>query len=317
MVIIADGRYELPDNLYYSQKHIYVNTDSKLLGLDEIGYAYLKNPRELNILVENSIEIGEPIAVITTDNGITTLTSPIKGRVKIGNDNALNNMENNTYTKGFLLEMETIDEIEKGLISGKANIEKWGNFDAKSLQYGDYIYKIVEIGDSTVGKTAIKVRLTDNYFKKDLKTTLGVDFGSKELNCEYVSEDVLFTGSHRFKAKMNVWDAAGQAHYDKIRGMYYRGANGALLVYDVTNPVSFQNLDVWINELEDNIGKSLPILLVGNKIDLDRNISRRDAEEYAKKKGFLYFETSAKTGEGVVNAFKNIAIEIYKKGENL
>ncbi len=317
MVIIADGRYELPDNLYYSQKHIYVNTDSKLVGLDEIGYAFLKNPRELKILVENSIEIGEPIAVITTDNGITTLISPIKGRLRTGNENALKDMEHDTYTKGFLLEMETIDEIEKGLVSGKANIEKWGNFDVKSLLYGEYIYKIIEIGDSTVGKTAIKVRLTDDYFKKDLKTTLGVDFGSKELSCEYVSEDVLFTGSHRFKAKMNVWDAAGQAHYDKIRGMYYRGAKGALLVYDVTNPVSFQNLDMWINELEDNIGKTLPILLVGNKIDLDRNISRKDAEEYAKKKGLLYFETSAKTGEGVVKAFKNLAIEIYKKGENL
>ena len=317
MVIIADGRYELPDNLYYSQKHLYVDTDSKLIGLDEIGYAYLKNPKDLKILVENSIEIGEPIAVISTDNGITTLTSPIKGRVKNRNENALDDMKNDTYTKGFLLELETIDELQKDLISGKANIEKWGNLDAKSLQYGEYIYKIVEIGDSTVGKTAIKVRLTDDYFKKDLKTTLGVDFGAKELNCEYVSEDVLFTGSHRFKAKMNVWDAAGQAHYDQIRGMYYRGAKGALLVYDVTNPVSFQNLDTWINELEDNIGVSLPILMVGNKIDLDRNVSRKDAEEYAKKKGYHYFETSAKTGVGVVNAFKNLAVEIYKKEANI
>ena len=316
MVIIGDGRYELPDNLYYSQKHVYIDTDSKVIGLDEIGYAYLKNPRELKILVENSIEIGEPLAVITTDNGITTLASPIKGRVKKRNEKVLDHMKDDTYTKGFLIEMETIDELEKDLISGKANIEKWGKFDVKSLLYGEYIYKVVEIGDSTVGKTAIKVRLTDDYFKKDLKTTLGVDFGAKELNCEYISEDVIFTGSHRFKAKMNVWDAAGQAHYDQIRGMYYRGAKGALLVYDVTNPVSFQNLDTWINELEDNIGGSLPILLVGNKIDLDRNVSRKDAEEYAKKKGFLYFETSAKTGKGVVNAFKNLAVEIYKKDQD-
>ncbi len=317
MVVIADGRFELPDNLYYSNQHVYLDTSNKLIGLDQIGFAFLKNPRELKILAENQIEIGEPIAVITTDNGITTLTSPVKGIVKKLNEEALNDMENDTYSKGFLLEMESIEEIDKLLISGKEKIEKWGLFDVKSLLYGEYIFKIVEIGDSTVGKTAIKVRLTDDYFKKDLKTTLGVDFGAKELKCEYVSDDVLFTGTHRFKAKMNVWDAAGQAHYEKIRGMYYRGAKGALLVYDVTNPVSFQNLDTWIDELEENIGKNIPMLLVGNKIDLERKIPREDAEEYAKKKGFLYFETSAKTSKGVNNAFKNLAIEIYKKEENL
>ncbi len=317
MVIIADGRFELPDNLYYSNQHVYVDTSNKLIGLDEIGYAFLKNPKELKILVENNITIGEPIVVITTELGITTLTSPVNGRVKRGNEDALSDMKNDTYSKGFLLEMETIEEIDKTLISGKEKIEKWGKFDVKSLIYGEYIFKIIEIGDSTVGKTAIKVRLTDDYFKKDLKTTLGVDFGSKTLKCEYISEDILFTGTHRFTAKMNLWDAAGQAHYEQIRGMYYRGAKGALLVYDVTNPVSFQNLDKWINELEENVGIDLPILIVGNKIDLERRVPQKDAEEYAKEKNFLYFETSAKTGAGIVDAFKNLAVEIYKKEEDL
>lgn len=317
MVVVADGRYELPDDLLYSNQHIYLDKTKRLIGLDELGYAFLKNPKELKILAEEEISIGEPIAVITTDIGITTFMSPVKGKVKSTNPNALNSMENDTYTTGFILELDSLEEIDPYLIGGKNKLEKWANFESKSLLYGNYSYKVIEIGDSTVGKTAIKVRFTDDYFKKDLKTTLGVDFGSKALKCEYISEDVLFTGSHRFKATMNVWDAAGQAHYEKIRGIYYRGALGALLVYDVNNPVTFQNLDNWVKELEENIGKKIPILLVGNKIDLPREVPKEQAVTYAKNNGFLYFECSAKTGEGIKGAFKELAVEIYKKQEGI
>jgi small GTP-binding protein len=317
MVIIADGRYELPDNLYYSHQHVFLDKEKKLLGIDQLGFAYLKNPKELKILAEKEIKIGEPMVVVSTDHGITTLESPVKGIVKNINEDALKDMENDTYSKGYIIEMESIEEVNSNLISGKAQIEKWAKFESKSLLYGQYVFKIIEIGDSTVGKTAIKVRFTDDYFKKDLKTTLGVDFGSKDLNIEYITEDVLFLGTHRFTAKMNLWDAAGQAHYEKIRGIYYRGAKGALLVFDVNNPVSFQNLDMWINELEENIGRKIPVLLIGNKIDLPRKVSKAEALEYAKKNGFLYSECSAKTGEGVNQSFKKLAIEIYKKEENL
>ncbi|GAG83671.1 unnamed protein product, partial [marine sediment metagenome] len=87
------------------------------------------------------------------------------------NGNALKDMENDTYKKGFLIEMEDIRNVDSKLINGKADIEKWANFESKCLLHGQYMFKIIEIGDSTVGKTAIKVRFTDNYFKKDLKTT--------------------------------------------------------------------------------------------------------------------------------------------------
>ena len=317
MVVIADGRYELPDNLFYSRQHVYLDKENKLIGLDQLGFAFLKNPNELKILVEKEVKIGEPMAVISTDSGITTLKSPVEGIIKTINGNALKNMENDTYTKGFLIEMEGIRDVDSKLINGKADIEKWANIESKCLLHEKYKFKIIEIGDSSVGKTAIKVRFTDDYFKQDLKSTLGVDFGSKELKIEYVTEDVLFLGTLRFTAKMNLWDAAGQAHYEKIRSMYYNGANGALLVYDVNNPLSFQNLDKWVNELKENVGSKIPVLLVGNKIDLPRKVTKEAALEYAKKNGFLYFECSAKTGAGVNQSFKNLATEIYKKVENL
>lgn len=270
-------------------------------------------PKEIKILVDKEVKIGEPIAAIATEIGITTLNSPCAGKIKKINDekDLLKKMENDTYEKGFILLLDSISEVAPDVIKGP-DIEKWANEEVKNLLYGYFVYKVVEIGDSTAGKTAIKVRFTDNYFKQDLKSTLGVDFGSKELKCECLSDDPLMSSTYRFTAKINVWDAAGQDHYEKMRPMYYRGAQGTILVYDVTNPISFKNLTKWMTELEENLGAKVPVLMVGNKIDLERKVPREEAEAFAKKNKYLYMETSAKTGENVEEAFKKLAIEIYK-----
>lgn len=317
MVTIADGRYSLPDHLIYSKtQHVYLDRVNKTIGLDQIGYSFLKKPTELAILSETSLKIGEPFAVITTETGITTLNSPCTGTIECTNPDALQDMENDTYSKGFIIKFKEIAEIQEDLITG-ADIEAWANHEVRSLLKNEYSFKIIEIGDSATGKTAIKVRFTDDYFKQDLKTTLGVDFGSKEITCTYTPSDMLFSGTYRFKVKVNLWDAAGQEHFSKIRGMYYRDAKGALLCYDVNNPVSFQNLDKWLLELEENLGR-IPTLLVGNKIDLERKVSREDALKYVKEHGLAGFvEVSAKTGEKVNEALKKLAIEIYKREENL
>lgn len=315
MVIIADGRYELPKSFLYSKnQHVFLDKFNKIVGLDQIGYAFLKKPTELKILVEKSVKIGEPFATIATANGITTLYSPCSGEIETIHENALDFMENDTYQKG-IIKLKALTQIESNLITGE-NIEPWALHEVRTLLKNEYSFKVILTGDSGVGKTAVKVRFTDDYFKKDLKTTLGVDFGSKEIKCEYLQDDLLFSGVYRFTTKMNVWDAAGQAHFDKIRGMYYRDAKGALLVYDVNNTVSFDNLSKWITELEENLGE-VPTLLVGNKIDLDRQVKRENAEKFAQDHGYLYAECSAKTGEKVDDVFEELALEIYKKEEDL
>ncbi len=317
MVTIADGRYELPEKLLYSSQHVYLDKSKKLVGLDQIGYAYLSNPTEFKILVEENVKMNEPIAAITTDRGITTLYSPCTGKIKTINQNSLKDMELDTYTKGYVLEFDSITEVDPTLITGE-KVEQWANHEVKTLLKNEYSFKIIEIGDSAAGKTAIKVRFTDDYFKHDLKTTLGVDFGSKELKLEYLADDTLFSGVYRFTAKMNVWDAAGQAHYDQIRGMYYRDAKGALLCFDINNPVSFQNLDKWVEDLDENVGRKVPVLLVGNKLDLERRVKFDDAKKYAEERRFIgYVECSAKTGVGIQDAFVKLALEIYKKEEGL
>jgi small GTP-binding protein len=317
MVTIADGRFELPDNFYYTKlQHVYLDKTKNTVGLDQIGFAFLKNPTVLTVLVDKEITVGEPFVSIMTERGITTLDAPCSGKIKRVNPNALKFMETDTYSKGFILELSQVKDMAANLVSG-ADIEKWALHEVRSLLHSNYSFKVVEIGDSAVGKTAIKVRFTDNYFKKDLKTTLGVDFGSKEIKCEYISNDVMLDGVYHFTARMNVWDAAGQAHYEKIRGMYYKDAKGALLCYDVNNPESFKNLDKWVQELEENLGKKVPVLLVGNKLDLERKVTKKDAEAYAKNNGFLFIEISAKTGEGVDEAFRKLSLELYKVEEGL
>ncbi len=317
MVVIADGRFELPEKFLYSSQHVFLDKSKKIVGLDQIGYAYLSNPTEFKVLVEENVILNEPIAAITTERGITKLYSPCAGKIKSINQDPLKNMELDTYTKGYILEFESISEIDPTLITGE-KVEKWANHEVKTLLKNEYSFKVIEIGDSAAGKTAIKVRFTDNYFKQDLKTTLGVDFGSKELKCEYLADDTLFSGVYHFITKLNVWDAAGQAHFEKIRGMYYRDAKGALLCFDVNNPVSFKNLDSWVEELDENVGRKVPVLLVGNKIDLERRVKAKDAEKYAKKRGFIgYVECSAKTGVGIQDAFMKLALEIYKYEEGL
>jgi small GTP-binding protein len=315
IVILGDGRYELPDHLFYSKdQHLFLDKLNCIIGLDQIGYHILKEPFELKVLVETEVKAGEPFATIATATGITTLISPCSGKIKMIHEDALELMENDSYVKG-ILELENISDVKSNLITGE-EIEPWAVHEIRSLLKNEYNQKIILIGDSGTGKTAIKVRFTGNYFKKDLKTTLGVDFGSKSIECEYIPEDLLFSGTYKFIAKINVWDAAGQAHFDKIRGMYYRDTKGALLVYDVNNLVSFENLEKWIDELEDNLG-TVPTAIIGNKTDLERKVPKEMAMDLAKKHGFLYAECSAKTSENVEKVFQQIALKIYKKEENI
>jgi small GTP-binding protein len=317
MVTVGDGRFEIPENLFYTRnQHVYLDKTKNYIGLDQIGYAFMRNPNALSVLVEKNVKIGEPFVSISTEDGITTLDAPCSGKIKHINNNALKFMADDAYGKGYLIELESISDVSPGLITG-AEVEKWAKHEVRALLHSTYSFKVIEIGDSAVGKTAVKVRFTDDYFKKDLKTTLGVDFGSKEIKCDYVSQDIMFDGVYRFTAKMNVWDAAGQAHFEKIRGMYYKDAKGALLVYDINNHESFKNLDKWVAELEENIGRKVPILLVGNKSDLERKVTKEEALAYAAKHNFLFIEVSAKTGDGVEDAFKKLAVEIYKQEEGL
>jgi len=153
----------------------------------------------------------------------------------------------------------------------------------------DFIFKIVLLGDSGVGKSQLVNRFTKNEFNADSKATIGVEFATRTVRIE-----------DKKLVKAQIWDTAGQERYRSLASSYYRGAVGALLCYDITDKSTFNNIPVWLKEVEDNAEKDCLIMLVGNKMDLDdrRAVQVRDGRSFARKNGLAFIETSALDAAG-------------------
>ncbi|KAI5169790.1 Ras-related protein Rab-11A [Pancytospora epiphaga] len=167
----------------------------------------------------------------------------------------------------------------------------------------DYLFKIVLIGDSNVGKTSILSRLVKNTIPEESKPTIGVEFGTKTFT---IDGTVI---------KAQIWDTAGQERYHAITTAYYRGSNGAVVVYDVTNKNSIENAStVWLKNLRYSADPNIPAMLLGNKADLEkkREVSTMDGFKTALGEKTGYFETSAVSGENITKAFETFINHIYK-----
>ena len=165
----------------------------------------------------------------------------------------------------------------------------------------DYLFKIVMLGEGAVGKTAIVTRFSHGFFRTDYKTTIGSQFAVK--NIEIPSED-----GRKLTVKLQIWDVAGQSRFQILRPMYYRGSSGGLMVFDVSRKRTFMVLDEWLDELTKAINKEIPLVLVANKTDLpDRVVEPSEGRAYADSKKMPYVESSAKTGEGIVDIFEELA----------
>jgi len=185
----------------------------------------------------------------------------------------------------------------------------------------DYVLKFVIIGDAAVGKSSLLVRLTDQRFIAKPDPTLGVEFGSKLIAIPEENKTV----------KLQCWDTAGTESFRSITRSYYRGAAGALLVYDVSSRASFEHTRSWLADVREHADPNLTCILVANKVDLcaaedegtdipqsvksgpRREVSRAEAEQFAKEEGLLFVEASAKTGENVDLAFEEATRDILKK----
>ena len=170
----------------------------------------------------------------------------------------------------------------------------------------DVLFKIVLIGDSFVGKTNIMSKYLMNEFHEDSKATVGVEFGAKKFDIEGKS------------VKAQIWDTAGQERYKSITTTYYKGAKGALIVYDITRKETFDSVDRWISEVLNSGDKNMTMLLIGNKCDLDnqRQVTKEQGEEKAKAFKVAFLETSASSGENLDVAFETIMKEVYSKCKN-
>ncbi|MBA0752241.1 hypothetical protein Gogos_001095 [Gossypium gossypioides] len=165
----------------------------------------------------------------------------------------------------------------------------------------DYLFKVVLIGDSGVGKSNLLSRFTRNEFSLESKSTIGVEFATRSIR---VDDKVV---------KAQIWDTAGQERYRAITSAYYRGAVGALLVYDVTRHVTFENVERWLKELRGHTDSNIVIMLVGNKADLRhlRAVSTDDAKAFAERENTFFMETSALESMNVENAFTEVLTQIH------
>ncbi|CAO2830603.1 unnamed protein product [Amaranthus hypochondriacus] len=170
-----------------------------------------------------------------------------------------------------------------------------------SSQKVDYVFKVVLIGDSAVGKSQILARFARDEFSLDSKATIGVEFQTRTLVIQHKS------------VKAQIWDTAGQERYRAVTSAYYRGAVGALLVYDITKRQTFEHIPRWLDELRGHADKNIVIMLVGNKSDLEdqRAVATEDAKEFAEKEGLFFLETSALEATNVETAFITVLTEIF------
>lgn len=170
----------------------------------------------------------------------------------------------------------------------------------------DYVLKICLLGNGNVGKTSLVYRYIENRFSRDFKSTLGVNLLKKNvvLGDEFAGKS----------ASIQIWDLGGQQAYRKLRKLYLEGSQGALIVFDVTDQQSFDDLEEWIQSLVEIRGNEVPMIIIGNKIDLveSRVVAEDVAREYAKKYNAKILFTSAATGEKVEEAFKELIMTIIK-----
>ncbi|AHY77387.1 AQG_2a_G0050490.mRNA.1.CDS.1 [Saccharomyces cerevisiae] len=166
--------------------------------------------------------------------------------------------------------------------------------------------KLVLLGEAAVGKSSIVLRFVSNDFAENKEPTIGAAFLTQRVT---INEHTV---------KFEIWDTAGQERFASLAPMYYRNAQAALVVYDVTKPQSFIKARHWVKELHEQASKDIIIALVGNKIDMlqeggERKVAREEGEKLAEEKGLLFFETSAKTGENVNDVFLGIGEKIPLK----
>jgi small GTP-binding protein len=166
--------------------------------------------------------------------------------------------------------------------------------------------KMLIIGDSSCGKTSMLIKYADNKFSPIYMSTIGIDFKIKHVTVQ----------NKRYR--LHIWDTAGQERFRTITRSYYRGCQGIIMVYDITQASSLKNIESWVKDISINTDANVAKILVGNKSDLifERAVSYEDGENIARKHQMRFFETSAKNGTNIDEIFSCLVNEIIKKNTN-
>ena len=172
----------------------------------------------------------------------------------------------------------------------------------------DCVYKVLLLGDSTVGKTCVLLKYTDKIFQETHMMTIGLDYRLKVMQLQSGKE-----------VKLQIWDTAGQDRFRSITKNYYKGSHGIILIYDVTSLKTFENVKSWVSQIHEEISDKVVIYLVANKIDMDdsRKVTKEEGKKLAEELDVPFVETSAKTGENIDYIFSDISERIDKVFGNI
>ena len=167
----------------------------------------------------------------------------------------------------------------------------------------NHTFKILTIGESGVGKTCVLRRFVENKFLKNHLATIGIDFKTRVIDVNGLN------------IKLKIWDTAGQERFRNITNQYYKGADGILLVYDVTDEESYNKIHDWMDQITSNTdNEDIGLVLLGNKCDMEqRTVTEQMGKDLANDLKISYYETSALSGQGITEAFKGLTIDIMKK----
>lgn len=175
-----------------------------------------------------------------------------------------------------------------------------------SSQDYDYLYKLLLVGEAGVGKSSLLLRYADDTFSETYLSTIGVDFKIKTIT---VGDKVV---------KLQIWDTAGQERFKTITSSYYKGAHGFLIIYDISDRESFENLQKWLEEIKTHASSEASMVIVGNKSDLHgaRQVSYDEGQQFASSLGFSFIEASAKDSSSLEEAFTTLVQDITTKRNN-
>ena len=175
------------------------------------------------------------------------------------------------------------------------------------MEQKEFLYKILLLGDTSVGKTCFLMRYTDNTFQEIHMSTIGLEKKKKNVQLD---DGKMY--------KIQIWDTAGQDRFRSITKNYYKGAHGIVLIYDITDKKTFENVRNWVKQIKEEVSDKVCIILVANKIDAEdkRVVSTEEGEKMAAEYDMMFFECSAKTGNNIDNAFNQLVkktVENYSK----
>ena len=170
------------------------------------------------------------------------------------------------------------------------------------------VYKLLLLGDSTVGKTCFLIKYTDQSFQDIHMATIGLDYRVKTMKLKNNKE-----------VKIQIWDTAGQDRFRAITKNYYKGSHGIILIYDITNRRTFENVQQWISQIREETSQNVVIYLIGNKIDMkeERKVSTEEGKKLADELGLPFMETSAKEGININEVFDDIVERVDKVFGNI